>query len=603
MISFIFLSLLLSMNHASGQSCSPLTETIGTVVTVSTVNQLKAAINQANASGGNMTILIADGTYQIASPSWFPYITASNVIIRSLSGQRDAVVLTGGGMRPTASTEDIFLIAGANITIADMTLGECGNHAIQTTGSNADGLRIHNLRIYNTYEQMIKGASGPGGDGADNGVVECCLFEYTAGIGPQYYIGGIDIHQGRNWLVRDNTFKNIRSPDASLAEHAIHFWEGSADAIVERNIIIHCDRGIGFGLGSSTNSGGIIRNNFVYTSRDVGIGLESSPNSKILNNTVYTTNYFNSIEYRFATTTGVEIINNLTNKNIAARNGASGTKSNNIENAQSSWFIDPEQGDLHLSEKFSPIVNQGLSLSDVTDDIDGQTRPNESGPDIGADEWYPIQLKTSIILQGAYDPTLHMMNNKLFSQIPLTSPYAEEPLTIDDLPTATVDWVLIQLRANDGTSVIKNKSALLLTDGRLIDPANHDEILVFDISAGRYYLVIQHRNHLSVMSSVTLPLSSTTIVDYDFTTGPDKFFGIGGAVQLQSDQWGLWAGNGNGKDDCFINIIDYEVWFLSAQNGQSGYLHTDYNLDGQVTSMDYVLWFNNEYYGATSQVP
>ncbi len=35
------------------------------------------------------------------------------------------------------------------------------------------------------------------------------------------------------------------------------FWDDSAHNIVERNIIINGDRGIGFGLGSSGNDGGI----------------------------------------------------------------------------------------------------------------------------------------------------------------------------------------------------------------------------------------------------------------------------------------------------------------------------------------------------------
>lgn len=166
---------------------------------------------------------------------------------------------------------------------------------------------------------MLKGTSA--GDGADNGKVQCSLFEYTAGVGPQFYIGGLDIHKGNDWIVRDNIFKNIASPSGSTAEHAIHFWKQCADNIIERNIIINCDRGIGFGLGNDVNNGnlgGIIRNNMIYNNglgifNDVGIGLEYSPNTKVYNNTIYIA-YQNAIEYRWGATTNVNIANNLTNR-------------------------------------------------------------------------------------------------------------------------------------------------------------------------------------------------------------------------------------------------------------------------------------------------
>lgn len=373
---------------------------VGTVIEVSTVEELQNAVNEVNNLGGNRTILIADGTYPISSTAWFPYITASDVVIRSQSGNRDAVILTGQGMTSVApDSEHGIYAAGDNITIADLTIKEVGNHGIALHGDN---LLVHNVRIQNAYEQMIKGNNV--GDGADNGVVQCSLLEYPAGAGPQFYIGGLDIHGGNNWRVSDNIFRNIASPSVSLAEHAVHFWNGSGDNIVERNQIINCDRGIGFGLGSSPNTGGIIRNNMIYNDgtglfNDVGIGLESSPQTKVYNNTVFIS-YQNAIEYRFEETVGVDIRNNLCNRLIKSRNGGHATLGVNYEEAQADWFVNAAAGDLRLIEMQENVTDTGEDLTnEVLVDLDQNTRPQGSGYDLGAQE---LLTETTLTTDNVY---------------------------------------------------------------------------------------------------------------------------------------------------------------------------------------------------------
>jgi len=314
------------------------------------------------------------------------WIVGDNVGFRGRSGNRDAVIIRGDGM--TGGVSHVFNVPGDYFNAEDITIGRVSCHGVQIHGNaDADYPHFSNVRFIDTGEQMLKISYEEGNsNSSDGGIVENCSFEYTAGVGPQYYIGGIDGHQCNDWIVHDNYFYGIRSPEEDLAEHAIHFWSDSSGTIVERNRITNCDRGIGFGLGDRGHSGGIIRNNFVHTTRDVGIGLESASGVEVYNNSLFTENYGNSIEYRFGATSGGEIINNLTNAAITSRDGGSATVQSNVTSAQPSWFVDANTGDLHLASPMSEVIDSGQTLSGVPDDYDDEERPMGAGYDIGGDE-------------------------------------------------------------------------------------------------------------------------------------------------------------------------------------------------------------------------
>ena len=363
---------------------------------VTNVTSLKMAIDEAN-SGGDPMILIADGTYTLPS-SYYLSIHADDVTIRGQSGNRAAVILEGQGMYPRSLPGSIIHVVGDHFTCEDMTLRNVGNHLVQIHGeSNADYVTLRNLIFQDGYEQLVKVSSGESGL-SRCGLIENCLFEYTAGIGPNWYIGGIDAHSSTDWIVRSNVFKSIISPGSSTAEHAIHFWNRSTNTFVEQNLIVNCDRGIGFwGQIGYSGIGGTIRNNMIYHDAsdpggfaDVGISVENVPNVQIYNNTILQEHgYGNAIEYRFATTTNTYIANNLVNRDIRSRNGGSGTVINNIETAVPTWFIDPSTGNLHLRWRVPEVVDMGILISGITNDFDGDVRYVFSGVDIGADELWP----------------------------------------------------------------------------------------------------------------------------------------------------------------------------------------------------------------------
>ncbi len=350
--------------------------------TVSTASALEQAVRAANRTG-HRRILLRDGRYVLRHTL---VIRAPQITVRSASGERDGVVVRGPGMR--GPVPHVFLVQASDFTLADLTVGWVRNHAVQIQGERgANRPWLRNVRFVDSGEQLLKVTGSRSGAGVSGGIVEGCLFEFSAGVAPQWYTGGIDAHGARGWIVRHNVFRHIRSPEARLAEHAVHFWSDATDTLVEGNLIVDSDRGIGFGLGARGHRGGIIRNNMVHTVADVGIGLENAPGAKVYNNTVLTQHYVNAIEVRFGATRDVLIANNLVNRAIASRDGAEATLQGNVLHLREEWLADAPNGDLHLARAVPGVVDRGYDIPGARQDFDCQARPRGSRIDIGADEW------------------------------------------------------------------------------------------------------------------------------------------------------------------------------------------------------------------------
>jgi len=282
------------------------------------------------------------------------------------------------------------------VTFQDMTIRDFNQHAIILNGG-VDNPVYRNLHIIDIGDQFLKNnPTSDGLNGVDNGILENSLLEYTS-TAPDSYTNGLDVHRGNNWLVRNNTFMNFRSA-TGLAGPAILIWNGSSDTMVVRNTFINNQRDISLGLdptkpagGSTDHARGLIANNFVYKtasiSPDVPFAVFDSPQTKVYYNTILVNGgYPNAIEYRFSRTTGVDIKNNLTDASIVARDGASGSVSNNVTNVTASSFVNPAAGDLHLKQTATAAIDKGVAVS-VTDDFDGQARPQGAASDIGAHEY------------------------------------------------------------------------------------------------------------------------------------------------------------------------------------------------------------------------
>jgi hypothetical protein len=372
---------------------APLPPPTGPVVNVSTVAQLQSAVA---AIASNTTIVIAPGTYNLTGTLYING-TFTNVGIRGATANREDVVLVGKGMSAANDGGVPFGIwVGGNVagvTIANLTIRDVFYHPIMLN-AGAQSPLIHNVRLVNAGQQLLKSNPNGSGGGVDNGIVEYSAFEYDT-TSRDDYTNGVDVHTGDNWIIRHNLFRNIRAPQGQLAGPAILMWNGSTNTLVDGNTFVNCQREIALGLIERTpndHSGGIVRNNFIYRNvpGDSAIYVGDSPNTQVLHNSIFISGtYANPIEYRFPHTTGTVIANNILDGTIAARNGATGSVSGNFTTATAALFVNPAAGNLHLSPSASAVLNKVASPpAAAATDWDGQPRPAGS-TDLGADELVP----------------------------------------------------------------------------------------------------------------------------------------------------------------------------------------------------------------------
>lgn len=375
---------------------TPRTQSAQAIVNVSSVSQLQSAV--ANLTSG-VTIRLAPGRYALTQE-----LTISNgvrnVALVGATGNRDDVVIVGRGMNTSGVNIPIKVANAQDVRIADLSVGEAFFHPIQLQGEQgADRVHISNVRLFDAGQQFLKSTvSFQAPNGVDDVIVENSLIEYTV-IGPAHgYTNGIDVHHGANWIIRRNVFRNIHVPAGAPVRKgpAVLMWSGSRNSIVQGNLFINCERAIVFGLDPqpefpNSHSGGLIYNNIIYRTEpinaDAGISIWDSPGTRVYHNTVIQNGtYPAAIEYRFPSTTGVEIVNNLTDGVILQRDNASGVVSNNYTQASAGMFVNAAAADLHLAPSAIAAIDQAVTIGSILDDFDGDGRPSGVASDLGADE-------------------------------------------------------------------------------------------------------------------------------------------------------------------------------------------------------------------------
>ncbi|MEL6389774.1 MAG: hypothetical protein AAFQ02_06405 [Bacteroidota bacterium] len=170
-----------------------------------------------------------------------------------------------------------------------------------------------------------------------------------------------------------------------------------------------------------------------------------------------------------------------------------------------------------------------------------------------------------------------------------------DPQSLDNYPeSGFVDWVLVSLRSSeDVSSTICSRAAYLMSDGEVVMPEAFD---CCNAETDQYYIVIEHRNHLPVMTPVPVVVSEG-MVSYDFRINQSYTRLLGsGQKQIRDGMYVMYAGNGDqvlaSESPKDINANDISLW--AADNGKhSGYYTQDYDLNGDVNVHDKAIWLVN----------
>ncbi len=237
-----------------------------------------------------------------------------------------------------------------------------------------------------------------------------------------------------------------------------------------------------------------------------------------------------------------------------------------------------------------------------------------------------VDIQLSVWLEGAYDENIFAMRNDLNvlrgllpGQTPVSAlaiatpagqPYNMPPWdysgteaadwTDADYTDDVVDWILVSFRTDiTKNTQIAQAAGLLYEDGSIEFPNR----CVLPGETGSVYIVIEHRNHMGIMSSSPVDIVNGVLM-YDFrTTDTYKDVTSYGQVQLPTGEWAMFAGDGDQVNDVMSYDIlgtDKAVWLL--ENGVfNQYLNVDYNLDGDVSGADKTFWDKNN--GISSRVP
>jgi len=202
---------------------------------------------------------------------------------------------------------------------------------------------------------------------------------------------------------------------------------------------------------------------------------------------------------------------------------------------------------------------------------------------------YQVHANAKVYLQGPYVTSGDSMAIAL-----KTGGYLAAHFSGVLIPTRAVDSINVELRSDStsGTSTVRKFApAWLLSDGTIRNFSDTTKSYVdFDSClAGKYYLVIRHRNHLAIMGAVKDSIDAyANPAGRDFSTGQSAAYGFSPLVATGT-KFSMYAGDVNGDGTLSYNFAGNDRAAILVRIGGTninasvtGYYNEDVNLDGTV---------------------
>ncbi|MCK9271205.1 MAG: hypothetical protein M0P50_12280, partial [Bacteroidales bacterium] len=292
---------------------------------------------------------------------------------------------------------------------------------------------------------------------------------------------------------------------------------------------------------------------------------------------------------------------------------------------EGTWTYNPLTGDLTFSPEAGFVDDPTPITYTITETLTGLTSNIATVTVL----YECITIQAKVFLEGPYDPATQLMDNFVrfggmlpgdkplapVTPTPAGQPYQGAPWNYTDLlcnyygdpavnpdatkpyPADVVDWVLVSIRQGDSlaSSTIFRCVGLVARDGTVTL-----ECPCFRTSGiDKYYILIDHRNHLQVMSKA-VKLNGGTTLGFDFTI--QDSWRLGTPVpqevgqKLIGSHYVMVGGNGDQQmepsSQFDLNSLDFDVW--THDNGKVfQYLRGDYDMNLDCNSLDDELWINN----------
>jgi hypothetical protein len=204
-----------------------------------------------------------------------------------------------------------------------------------------------------------------------------------------------------------------------------------------------------------------------------------------------------------------------------------------------------------------------------------------------------MRLAVKVLLQGPYNTGTGLMNTSLYTNGHLASHFGGIPI-----PYGAVDSIKIEIRDSLTTAVSTIKKAVpawLMANGSIRNFTDTTKgYVTIDTTAGSFYVVIRHRNHLAIMSTNPVAIGSDSSY-YNFTSAQSQSYGTNPMKDVSGGTvFAMWAGDVNGNGYIRYNggglpagpndrsPILTRIGGTNINNVVTGYYPEDVNMNGYV---------------------